>query len=250
MKICIIGCGPSGLLAAHACSQKGHKLTIVSDVIKQSQMGGAMYLHKAIPGLTGAEPDAQLWISKRGLSTGYAKKVYGDEDHPVSWDQFVSGAHNIWYMDSAYNELWRRFGRFIKQLAVTEHTMDEIIRHFDLVIATMPKPTVCYNDDHTFDSVPVWIKQKSLTGAGYPNVMIYSGLEKDPWYRKSTIHNIVSIEYAHRPTSGSYIAGMKPTRNNCDCWRRVMWAGRWGQWEKGVLIHHVYKQVSHALQQL
>jgi len=245
-KVCIIGCGPSGLLAAHAAEQGGHKFTIVSKELRKSVMGGAMYLHEAIPGLTEQVPDGQLYIEKRGMATGYAKKVYGDENHSVSWNLFATGMHRIWYMDRAYNKLWRRYKDHVKIHNVSEHTMDEIIRHFDLVIATMPKPAVCYGG-HVFESVPVWIRQRRLTGI-HSNTMTYSGLEEDPWYRKSTINNVVNIEYAQRPPSDDYYGGIKPTRNNCTCWRRVMWAGRWGRWEKGVLVHHVYQQVKHALQ--
>jgi len=254
VKICVIGCGPSGLLAAHACRQEGHNLTIVSEALRKSEMAGAMYIHEPIPGITSKNPDGFLTIEKRGTPEGYAFKVYGDSGHPVSWTQFAEGQHGIWYMDEAYKRLWAKYKRYVKVHNVTPHVMDEIIRHFDLVIATMPKPAVCYKD-HTFNSVPIWVRSRRLMkDVIYPNIMTYSGLIKDPWYRKSTINNIVSIEYPKPPLKSPWsidcMAGMKPTSNDCDCWTRVLWAGRWGRWEKGVLVHHVYNQVRDALQQM
>jgi len=250
VKVCVIGCGPSGLLAAHACRQDGHKITIISDKIKKSIMAGAMYIHESIPGVTPKLPDGKLLIEKRGLPEGYASKVYGDPAHPVSWTQFRTGDHNIWYMDEAYDRLWARYKRYVRECEVTPLRMDEIIRHFDLVIATLPKPAVCYRD-HEFNSVPIYVRQRRLgRDTIHPNVMTYSGMHQDPWYRKSTINNVVTIEYPQRPPNDDYYAGIKPTSNNCDCWPRVLWAGRWGRWEKGVLVHHVYQQVKDALLQV
>ena len=250
MKVCVIGCGPSGLLAAHACRQEGHKLTIISDIARKSAMGGAMYIHEPIPGITSKQPDGQLRIEKRGTCEGYAYKVYGDSGHPVSWNQFATGDYGIWYMDEAYRRLWAKYSSYVRVHNVTPHTMDEIIRHFDLVIATLPKNRICYRH-HEFKSVPIWVKSRRLArDVLHPNIMTYSGRVEDPWYRKSTINNIVSIEYPQRPPTDDMYAGIKPTSNNCDCWTRVLWTGRWGRWEKGVLVHQVYQQVSDALQQM
>ena len=250
MKVCIIGCGPSGLLAAHACRQTKHEFTIISREVRKSFMGGAMYIHEPVPGITSDNPDGRLLIEKRGYPEGYATKVYGDPSHPVSWTQFQVGYHDIWYMDEAYRRLWGKYKRYVKVHNVTPHSLDEIIRHFDLIIATLPKPSCCYND-HEFKSVPIYVRQRQLSrDVIHPNIMTYSGLAKDPWYRKSTINNVVSIEYPQRPPCDDYYAGIKPTSNDCDCWPRVLWAGRWGRWEKGVLVHHVYQQVRDALQQV
>jgi threonine dehydrogenase-like Zn-dependent dehydrogenase len=250
VKVCVIGCGPSGLLAAHACRQAGHKLTIISSDGAKSVMAGAMYVHEAIPGITAMNPDAHLLIEKRGTPEGYAIKVYGDATHPVSWNQFSTGYHDIWYMDKTYDKLWNKYKRYGKVFDVTPQAMDEIIRHFDLVIATLPKPAVCYRE-HEFNSVPIWVSQRRLMrDVVYADTMVYSGLAEDPWYRRSMINNIVSIEYPQPPIGREHTTGIKPTSNDCNCWPRVLWAGRWGRWEKGVLVHHVYRQVKDALQSL
>ncbi|HEY7420289.1 MAG TPA: hypothetical protein VH593_34240, partial [Ktedonobacteraceae bacterium] len=84
IRAVVLGCGPAGLLAAHACSLNGADVRIFS-LKRPSYISGAQYLHQAIPGLSGA-PDGDIMITKVGTREGYAKKVYGNANKATSWE--------------------------------------------------------------------------------------------------------------------------------------------------------------------
>jgi hypothetical protein len=39
----------------------------------------------------------------------------------------------------------------------------------------------------------------------------------------------------------------KPLETDCTCWPKVVRAGRFGQWRKGVLTHHAYEMAMQVL---
>jgi hypothetical protein len=51
MRLAIVGCGPAGMLAAHACFLEGVEFEVFSNVDQPSLIGGAQYLHEFIPGI-------------------------------------------------------------------------------------------------------------------------------------------------------------------------------------------------------
>ena len=80
MRVAVLGSGPAGLLAAHACVQQGVEPKIYS-LKEKSLMFGAMYLHEPIPDLNDPDrPDHDIMIVKEGTREGYAKNVYGDKN--------------------------------------------------------------------------------------------------------------------------------------------------------------------------
>jgi hypothetical protein len=251
LKVVVIGCGPSGLLAAHACRRLGVTPRIVSDRVQQSQLGGAMYLHRPIPGLIDMEPSGRLLIKKIGSKEGYAKKVYGSPDHPVSWDLFHEGATDMWSLREAYKTAWQQNESYIEQMGVGPVELGQLVIRNDLVINTAPKPYFCHHS-HTFKEQRIWIRQVSDYDGDCSAVdtMVYNGLWYDPWYRMSLIERELSYEYATEPPFKGCVPGRKPISNDCYCWPEVMWAGRFGSWGKGVLTHHVYEEVTSALYEM
>jgi len=246
-SIAIVGCGPSGLLAAHAVHKLGVMPVIYATEKKPSRLWGAMYLHESIEGLTNERPDALITILKDGTAEGYAKKVYGDADHPVSWHHFSEGDSPMWSLRVAYERLWMMYKNRIRSREINHIGLHELTQEFSAVICTAPKPRFCLQPDkHLFTSQPIWIRvvnNKYLEG----NLMAYNGREEIPWYRMSHIDNILSFEYAAKPPFQGLLEGKKPIENNCDCWPTVLWTGRFGSWTKGVLTHHVFNQVHDAL---
>jgi hypothetical protein len=207
-----------------------------------------MYLHEPIEGLTGEKPDGTLVIMKDGTAEGYAKKVYGDESHPVSWHHFEEGETPMWSLRLAYERLWMSYRSQIRAREINHIGLHELTQEFDTVICTAPKPRFCLNPDkHTFTAQPIWIRVVTSAHPMQGNVMAYNGREETPWYRMSHIDNILSFEYATKPPFSGLLEGKKPIENNCDCWPTVTWTGRFGSWTKGVLTHHVYAMVHDAL---
>src|SRR3546814_7896241 len=55
VKVLILGCGPAGLIAAHAAKRMDADFIVMSKA-RKSFMNGAQYLHAPIPGVSLAEP--------------------------------------------------------------------------------------------------------------------------------------------------------------------------------------------------
>lgn len=247
-RVVVLGCGPAGLLAAHAASLNGADVRIYS--IKQpSVISGAQFLHEHIPGLTG-KPDGDILISKVGSRDGYARKVYGSSDIPVSWDTIDYTSRPAWSMKKSYDILWDMYGKEIIHYQIMSardmNWLDEL--GADLYISSLPAPQMCRNNEHWFESVPMYIHQN--IHADIPiNTIIYNGISSVSWHRASNLFGHTSFEYGKDPGAPA-LTGFKPTAHNCDCHPHWMRVGRFGRWQRGVLVHHAFKQVMDAMQQM
>lgn len=255
-RVVVLGCGPAGLLAAHAASLQGADVQIFSDKTP-SIISGAQYLHEHIPGLTG-KPDGHILFTKIGSPEGYARKVYGRSDVDTSWEKFGNAVSKpAWSMQKAYDLLWLMYDRAIRHFHIHDawDLMELEQIEADLFITSLPQSHLCSNNEHIFESVATNIVTVALPGISIPpNTVIYNGHDQMPWSRASNLFGHTSMEFPTRPTNPEadnwLLTGIKPTMHNCDCnpqWKRV---GRFGQWKRGVLVHHAFKEVTSALQQV
>lgn len=261
--VAILGCGPAGLLAAHAARLRGCRITVYSNIVEPSRIPGTMYLHREIPELD-LDPVTIDYI-KMGSREGYARKVYGSPNAPCSWDEFQEGPVQGYAFNAMYEGLWQRTEAFIERLKVTPSIMPRIISHHDLVISTIPVSGICCRQAglptstgrfyHMFQSAKIQVSRdpsREAFAVGDPTI-VYSGMESHPWYRSSIIAGEIATEYPFK--EGGVVAdgmqvGVKPLGTNCDCWPEVVRAGRFGKWEKGVLAHHAFEvaeEACHAL---
>jgi hypothetical protein len=239
-SVAILGCGPSGLLAAHAVAQMGHRPYIYS-IKKKSVMPGAMYLHERIDGINDyMSPDGHVVVRQIGTREGYAAKVYGDPDAPVSWDTFGHGSYPAWSMAEMYDKLWDMYSPFIFANEVTPYILERIRQKHVLTISSIPAKALC-KGDHEFAGAKVWISDQAWRELSPDeNVILYNGDPTDHWYRTSMIFGHGATE-STEPMPGAF-EGIKPTETDCDCQPAVKRVGRFGQWKKGVLVHHAYRQ--------
>lgn len=243
MKITVLGCGPAGLLAAHAAVQSGHPTKIISQKVK-SKIGGAQYLHTHIPDLTKPDPDGVAHFEYRGAQEGYAQKVYGDPHATTSWGSFM-GSVPIWNMRRAYDDLWMMYEGIITDTSLeADHLMDMHSSN-DLVLSTIPRTALCWRpNDHQFSmqEVLVWYGKSNVPAADTRNQVIYSGHLETPWYRYSNLFGWESIEWPADSFNANQdlIRIKKPIATNCDCLPGVMKLGRYGRWEKKILSHDAY----------
>lgn len=249
-RVAILGCGPAGLLAALATQQAGYDPHIFS-IKQKSLMPGAIFLHERIPGLMPTLPDTQIMFSKVGTKQGYARKVYGDENAPCSWDDFPEGLVPAWNLARVYDDLWDMFSEDI----VDEKLDGNAVKYgteltgwegWDLVMSTVPLPSICLKE-HDFQSVDIWVRSQVVQDTDTP-IIKYNGSPMDGWYRYSDMFGNVAWEFGHKV--GFAEQGKKPLGNNCDCHPGIVRLGRFGKWEKGVLLHHAYQEAVSALQQL
>jgi len=256
MSVAILGCGPAGLMAALATETiTGKRPAIYSKKVK-STMPGAIYLHEPIPGLCHSEPDFQIYVLKDGNREGYAQKVYGDKYADCSWDDFDQGSLPAWDMGLAYEKLWTRYQGDIRDIELDNRAVGAVLNNYTFVFSSIPARLLC-SGGHSFEHKKIWIthgpQQDELQFGN--NLMWYMGDITVPWYRYSQINDYQSWEFSVEPVvkgPNHYETreGVKPISTNCDCW--MSWQnfyriGRFGQWTKGVLVHHAYRDVVNIL---
>jgi hypothetical protein len=236
-NVTIFGCGPAGLLAAHAAAQAQLDFRIYS-IKQQSIMPGAQFLHERIEGITGDEPDSHANLIKYGTKEGYALKVYGNKDAPCSWDNYEVGQIPIWNLGAAYDRLWALYSGDIIHTELTPVVINDLRHEWEnaLIISTVPAPVLCRIQGHAFRSRKVWIKLRQSSVDA--NVIRYNGDGAADWYRSSFLFGWWSEEYGH-PVAEA-IEGTKPLYTDCGCCPEVKRLGRFGRWTKGVLVNHAY----------
>lgn len=246
-NVAVLGCGPAGLLAAHAVALKGHTPFIFSRRVK-SKVPGAQFIHWPIPGVSRDEPDGVVDMNFVGTNTGYAQKVYGDPDAETSWGLF-KGQIPIWSMRDTYDRLWEMYCDQIREAEISRITVG-MLSHM-MIVSTIPLRDICaIRGSHTFESQPVWVEVSGEPSDG-PNLIIYNGDPQVNWYRCSSLFGHGSIEFSHPVDAapGNVVIQVeKPLRTNCNCHPTVLRAGRYGEWSKPVLAHQAFERVRNALQ--
>lgn len=247
MKIAILGCGPAGLLAAHAAVRRDHDVAILSKPAK-SNIGGAQYLHSSVPDVTSHRSDGFVRFYYEGTKEGYAKKVYGDPNAEVSFGRW-KGMVQMWNLRTAYDRLWEMYHGLIIPTEITSADMSQFAG-YDLVISSIPLRALCHAEtEHFFDEQAVWIQywQYAAPTVRTEHSITYNGQPGVGWYRRSSIFGWNSVEWPAPPPENSEnvkvaVRVTKPLRTNCDCLPEVRKVGRYGRWDKKQLLHHAFHQ--------
>lgn len=255
MNVLILGCGPAGLMAAHAAFIEGHNPVIVSKA-RKSYLFGAQYLHQPIPGATDNAP-IQVDYRLQGTSDEYRVKVYGPNSRvDVSPDTLI-GKHDAWDIRSTYDHLWHFYERYIMNQEVTGKTLGMAMESWmpDLTISTIPRPALCIDPSHSFGAETVWAIGdapefgKTCPVKVRPNTVICNGEDAPAWYRAANVFGHTTAEWPERkkPPFGTPAAVLKPTTTNCTCYPDVVHLGRYGAWQKGVLSHEAFFRTQEIL---
>lgn len=256
-QVAVLGSGPAGLFAALAVEQSGHTPVIFAEGIK-SEMFGAMYLHRAIPGLSDPiVPDFEIDIIKSGSKEGYAYNVYGRKEASCSWDFIGEAPAYAWDLGAHYDLLWDRYQSDIRRYKITPENMGSICNNYPLVFCSIPAPALCSREHH-FQAQNIWVIHGRGThlieGVNDNNMMYYNGVPWDgsfqslpndtkvddeqghgatfmrghEWYRFSQIQGYQAWEYSREPNwtwedsedapGRQKSTGKKPLWNNCGCW--------------------------------
>jgi hypothetical protein len=246
-EVLILGCGPAGLFAARGIRECGGYPIIISKKVKSEQYG-AQFLHRPIRGLTDDNPITVIGGIKLGTEEGYARRVYGNPDETTSWRKLNKWTY-CWDLPAAYDRAWEEFADGIVNMSVGASEVGELSSQFALVISTVPKWSICEGEHH-FESIDILVEReaKSIPYAR-ENYICYNGMQHGGWYRTSKIFGHGSTEYvAHKDMQlkTGMQAGFKVVGTDCDCHPNVVFAGRLGRWERGVLTHHAYEAAIEA----
>ncbi len=246
--IAILGCGPAGLLAAHAAALASKKFVILSKPGK-SELGGAQFLHRSITGLTLERP-IEVMVVTEGTAAVYRAKVYGSNERVpfVSFPAERSQMIPAWNLRQTYDTLWEMYKGFIQEAEVSAVWLHDNERRFRQVISTVPARAICKSNSgmisemHMFESQGIWIYPEALNANIPENTIWYDGTLDRSWYRQSHLFGVGGTEYPIKvsPPVQPLIHGRKPIWNNCNCFPKVVRLGRFGQWKKGVLTHDAF----------
>jgi hypothetical protein len=255
MQIAILGCGPAGLLAAHAAIGMGEDVVIFSNKGK-SHLNGAQYLHAAIPG-TPSEDEEPVTVSYQLFGSGddYRTKVYGkDWDGTVSPED-LSENHPAWDIRATYDFLWDQYEGSVNDSQISAASLlGRSAAEYDMIISSIPAPILCVKG-HTFASTEIWAAGDAhgmLEPIPYEcpdNTVLCNGEKEPAWYRISNLYGHKTVEWpgtTPKPPVRA-VRVTKPTFNNCDCLPNIKRVGRYGRWEKGVLSHDAFQSTLRAL---
>lgn len=273
-SIAILGTGPAGLMAAHACAISGRPFSLFSlpgqdGEVHPSPIGGAQFIHAAVPMLVDPDsPDFLVKYLKIGTGAGYAEKVYSSNPHVpfVSYDNVEDGeVQPAWNLRKLYDKMWESIagnGTSVNVERITAEMLqgwveDEI---WDFIVSTIPRPALCLShaginpSPHGFLSQEVFLLNSDYADIEL-NTIVYNGYKEPSWYRASNLDGQQSVEWADPkclPPWGrdQMVRVSKPIVHGCDCWQDnpdIHFAGRFGKWQKGILVHDGFTTAAQAL---
>lgn len=251
MKVLVFGCGPAGLMAAHAAALDGADVLIMSKQARKSFMRGAQYLHAPIPMASQSAPFT-IKYHLLGDVSAYRRKVYGG-----AWDGTVSPedleeTHEAWDIREAYDWLWDTYGRYVLPFdADTPAAFQKALdwAEPDLAISTVPAQLLC-SQGHSFGMSTIWATNRDMMSSIQDNTVLLNGDDAPAWYRCSRIQGWENTEWpglGPKPPFGEMWEVVKPLRNNCDCYPQIHRMGRYGKWQKGVLSHESFYETARLL---
>lgn len=265
--VAVLGCGPSGLLAAHACALKNIPFVILSPYQK-SKLGGAQFSHVPIPGIHEAEDAQILRYLIRGDAEAYHKKVYGNQMVEfVSFSNVKNGLEvPAWSLSDMYDQLWTKYQERIVDFTIEPVRVQGLMSTFDLIVSSAPANKMCLGISnpgvqHQFRSQAIRILNEALDSSLPDNVILYDGTTEHSYYRMSRIFGVGSTEWSSFsavPPGHDLVTVNKPLWTNCDCHigkhqdpsgvpYGVLRVGRFGAWSKGKLSFHAFDAVNEVL---
>jgi len=261
--VVVLGAGPAGLLAAHAASKQGYEVYVLtapgpSGQPRKSQLYGCQYLHAAIPGITEGDGTPVSYVLD-GSPEDYRYKVYGGGwQGRVSPDEFgPEEPHLAWDLRAAYDALWQSWLPLIKPALLNASNVEQLfVDRSCIVLSTIPANVICRNPQHAFDTQMVWAMGSApgnaLPYVASPNTVWCNAHEAPRWYRAATVFGHSTLEWPQgvKPPVAGVVRVEKPLKTDCDCrtssgrWHRL---GRYGKWQKGVLVHTAYSDALEVL---
>lgn len=256
VKAAILGVGPAGLTAAAAVLRYGGSVDLIAKDAEPSKLYGCQYLHAPIPHFTVTGP-VEVDYKLNGTPGEYRRKVYGK-----NWDGDVSPEdlgeqHLAWDIRQTYEYLWIGIVRMntacLQQAVISPRWMDKnfstLRADYDLVISTVPAKSLCINDSHVFSSQKIYAAgSRKPVDQPRSDIIMCDGTTDNDWYRQASVFGYQTTEWAKRPAHTRAVSVEKPLSTDCDCFPGIVRSGRYGRWEKGVLVHETYAQVQQLLE--
>jgi hypothetical protein len=260
MKALILGCGPAGLMAAHAAAMADYEVVILSKK-RKSELFGCQYLHAPIPLATAGDPVDVAYVLE-GSIKDYRNKVYPNRNGVAVSPDTLETNHLAWDIRQTYDALWGMYGDYVIDVDFRNGFLDMaemngLLDKADVAYSTVPAPLLCKRtEDHGFDAEVVYgIGDAPERGVFAPfkapeNTILCNGESSPSWYRASNVFGYNTVEWpgGRKPPIEGVSEIVKPLKTNCDCRPNIKRLGRYGLWQKGVLSHEAFTQVRHELE--
>jgi len=266
MKVCVLGAGPAGLMAAYAAIEAGHEVKVIDKAIAydigqrlaSGQLNaGVFLLHDRCGLLPLWGRDEPVIYGVMGgdlrrtseLGREYSLKVYGAPNVDTSINKYGLAGPRIEYDGTAAT--WLLFDivkPFIVQGDVTLDTLIAELNNNDRVISTVPLSVLHPGE---MPHVQAWVKHGSNKGESY---VWYAPQPALAWYRASAAFGRFTLEWPghiDQPDPGArrIVKPIKPSPEGqafIDAWEatnHVLFTGRFGRWDKSIEQHNVYEAV-------
>jgi hypothetical protein len=249
--ITILGCGISGLLAAKACEDSGKDFQIMSTSIVKPRAIGFQYLHDNcgldIPKHNLTEQIVPFYTSEEIRKYLYSNKVYGNINVPCSMDK-VTGEISckiIYSLDDAISMLWNKYSSKITTAYVNGiEDLQNLSSKCDKLICTVPMNQLVEGLKYMLG----WVNYSEINNFGAENYVCYDLNIGSPVYRFGIMFSKLFFESRESLSiTGMQQMSIKKVISCCNedvpKIKNVLFAGRYGRWNKSVLSHNVYYSV-------
>lgn len=270
LKVAVLGCGPAGLLAAHAAEMFGCKVDIFSKK-RKSTLYGSQYLHEYIPGIISQEEGEPIKYITHGTPEEYRRKTHGKWWDGIIAPEDFETDHMAWNIREAYDRLWRTYSDRVTDITFPdpkEWPPYEYVRahceidRYDLVVSTVPR-TLWKVEGEEFIYSEGWaVGDAPEKGRFVPfrcddNTIVCDGTDNVGWTRLSRVFGYTTVEWPHhvsKPPVTGVVRVTKPLRyaaNGSDNpANSFLHVGRYGKWEKGVVVTDAFNEVIKKVQEM
>ena len=249
MRVAVLGCGPSGLAAAHAAVGLEAEVTIFAPK-HQTPQNGPLLIQRPIPGINNDHPDGTIHqVVIGGSILDYRYKLYGDVNIGINGD-ILQPSYHAWHHRETYTRLWALYSDLILDVSVEPESLASMHNDFDLVVSTANAKALCRRNHH-FEYKAVQVTPLAEYPEQPANTIIFNAGDEFGWVRSSRIFGaeVTEWELHAKPGRRSRII-MKPISTNCDCYPHVLRTGRFGAWQNEVWVDTAYWATYTALESM
>lgn len=251
MKVAIIGAGPHGLAAAWAAVNAGSSVDIF-DKDPGAENHGVFYLTNPMKLSIPSQIISTGWCPSSWTyefaSRAYAKKVYGTENQTVPLKR-DHGA-TVYDGQAALEQLNFMFrGQIIQREFTGREELLSLLEKYSRVIVTIPAPVFIKDKEKGWPSRVAWVRSETIHDAPERGRVVYFPNPDVPWTRVSLVFGRLVVEQID--IEGEGVEGLRKVkkvvtvpRSHFEDWPSgIIWCGRYGAWDKDVLVLDTYTRV-------